>query len=242
MTMSSGADSRCVLVFDEDPEMRSLLSGILSASGVRTLIAGHKTEGARHLSLSPVDLVVADTKVSDLSALELIRFYREVSVCAHRPSFLFLADPTESGPVSQLAGEGGVRVLRRPFERSEFLSCVRTMLDGIAPDRDSPSGSIRVDVPNSDVYVGGVRVSLTASEFRLLRELVENPGRILSRDHLIQKVQGEGIVVVDRAIDTHVFSLRKKLGSAGAVIETVRGEGYRFRESGDRESGENRFE
>jgi len=77
--------------------------------------------------------------------------------------------------------------------------------------------------------VDGEKLLLTPSEFKLLKALMLNQGRVLSRDKLIELVQGEGVSVVDRAIDTHVFGLRKKMGTASDFIETIRGVGYRMK-------------
>jgi two-component system phosphate regulon response regulator PhoB len=79
------------------------------------------------------------------------------------------------------------------------------------------------------VKCAGELVALTPSEFKLLQTLAQNRGRVLTRESLIQHVQGEGVSVVGRTVDTHVFGLRKKLGSCSEIIETVRGIGYRVK-------------
>jgi two-component system phosphate regulon response regulator PhoB len=79
------------------------------------------------------------------------------------------------------------------------------------------------------VTLAGKDLQLTHSEFKLLLALLRNHGRVLSRDRLIELVQGEGIAVIDRAIDTHVFGLRRKLGEAADLVETIRGVGYRIK-------------
>jgi two-component system phosphate regulon response regulator PhoB len=81
-----------------------------------------------------------------------------------------------------------------------------------------------------EVFCGNQAVSLTPYEFKLFLALCQNEGKVLTREKLIDMVQGSDVVVVDRAIDTHVFGLRKKLGECAGVIETIRGVGYRVRE------------
>ena len=93
-------------------------------------------------------------------------------------------------------------------------------------------GELAINSESYEVSCQGQPLSLTASEFKLLLALAQNRGRVLTRDRLIDCVQGIGVTVVDRAIDTHVFGLRKKLGPCADVIETVRGVGYRIRGEG----------
>jgi two-component system phosphate regulon response regulator PhoB len=122
--------------------------------------------------------------------------------------------------------------LVKPFEIPEFLARVRALL---RRSQSSPTpkslqvGDLKVDVEAHTVVCGSNVVNLTPSEFKLLVALIENQGRVLSRDKLIALVQGAGITVVDRAIDTHVFGLRKKLGACSEFIETIRSVGYRIK-------------
>lgn len=89
-------------------------------------------------------------------------------------------------------------------------------------------GGILIDTSRHEVRCKGEEIALTPSEFKLLWALATNQGRVLTRDRLIELVQGSGIAVIDRAIDTHIFGLRKKLGPCADVVETVRGIGYRI--------------
>jgi two-component system phosphate regulon response regulator PhoB len=97
------------------------------------------------------------------------------------------------------------------------------------PQKHLTLGDLHIDTEAYMVTQGGQEIRLTYSEFKLLVALAQNQGRVLSRERLIKLVQGEGVTVIDRAIDTHVFGLRKKLGSAAELIETIRGVGYRVR-------------
>jgi two-component system phosphate regulon response regulator PhoB len=90
-------------------------------------------------------------------------------------------------------------------------------------------GGLRLDLERHHVSCGGKQVELTASEFKLLAAFMENAGKVMSRAKLIEVVQGEGITVTDRVVDTHVFGLRKKLGAFSDFIETIRGVGYRIK-------------
>ena len=89
-------------------------------------------------------------------------------------------------------------------------------------------GGVFLSLKTYEVTVDGKEVELTPSEFKLLSTMMQNQGRVLTRERLISEVQGEGVSVIGRTVDTHVFGLRKKLGTAGDLIETIRGVGYRI--------------
>jgi two-component system phosphate regulon response regulator PhoB len=124
--------------------------------------------------------------------------------------------------------------LTKPFELPVFLARVRALLrrakasSGV-PSRRLTIGELSVDLDTYKVSCGKKELQLTPSEFKLLVALMRSQGRVLTREMLIDMVQGEGVTVVDRAIDTHVFGLRKKLGRCAELIETIRGVGYRIR-------------
>ena len=91
-------------------------------------------------------------------------------------------------------------------------------------------GQVIIDAGRHEVRVDGRPVSFTATELRLLHFLASHPGRVFTRDHLLSRAIGEGAFVVDRNIDVHIHSIRKKLGEHRDLIETIRGVGYRFRD------------
>ena len=121
--------------------------------------------------------------------------------------------------------------LTKPFEIPVFLARVHALLRRAVTSPETAGrrfsvGQLAVDVESHEGTCGGKEVPLTPSEFKLLVALMNNQGRVLTRERLIDLVQGEGVSVIDRAIDTHVFGLRKKLGKCSEVVETIRGVGY----------------
>jgi two-component system phosphate regulon response regulator PhoB len=142
---------------------------------------------------------------------------------------LVIADSKDRGMTGDLLNQDLIHFLPKPFDRGLLVSRVHSFVtQSVSEPEQIYSGGLKLCSLSFDVHLNGARVHLTQSEFKLLKELLSRPDEVLNRDFLIQKVQGEGVVVVDRAIDTHVFSLRKKLGRVGESIETIRGEGYRF--------------
>jgi two-component system phosphate regulon response regulator PhoB len=124
--------------------------------------------------------------------------------------------------------------ITKPFDIPVFLARVRALIRRSQVSADGPAtrfqcGELVLDVEEHRVSCGKEELDLTPSEFKLLAALMSNQGRVLSRERLIDLVQGQGVAVVDRAIDTHVFGLRKKLGACSEVVETIRGVGYRVR-------------
>jgi DNA-binding response OmpR family regulator len=122
----------------------------------------------------------------------------------------------------------------KPFSVRELLARVKALLRRMEaasnPARVAKVGQLVVDSDRRAVTAAGSAVCLTTTEFNLLRALAERPGRVMSREDLIARARGEDATVIDRTIDVHVASLRKKLGRHGNVIETVRGVGYRLKE------------
>ncbi|NDG85709.1 MAG: DNA-binding response regulator [Proteobacteria bacterium] len=223
------------LVFEEDSELCGLYADALRAAGYRVVLSKGPASAIRQImDQSPVLILFnsrlserdASQSIKDIGALLSAEGSRNPLSC---PSVLILADQMDSPHFESWRSPGvRVEILVRPFTYGAFIAKVQAFL----PPRPGAGGGIpglSLNPVSQDVRLNGERLHLTGSEFRLLSELLARPGVALSRDELVRKVLGEGVVVVDRAIDTHVFSLRKKLGPVGSLIETVRGEGYRLR-------------
>jgi two-component system phosphate regulon response regulator PhoB len=126
--------------------------------------------------------------------------------------------------------------ITKPFEIPVFLARVRAVARRKSADKSEKTGggtliagALKMSLDEHRVWCGKEELKLTISEFKLLAALAASQGRVLTRERLIAQVQGEGVAVVDRTVDTHVFGLRKKLGECADVIETIRGVGYRIK-------------
>jgi two-component system phosphate regulon response regulator PhoB len=148
---------------------------------------------------------------------------------------LMLTARVESSNIVEGLEAGADDYLTKPFEPRVLVARVRALLRRQRRDIASELGSnavirhgdLELHPETFEVKVSGEKVDLTYSEFKLLLALIENRGRVLTREGLIRHVQGDGVSVVGRTVDTHVFGLRKKLGACADLIETVRGVGYR---------------
>jgi two-component system phosphate regulon response regulator PhoB len=151
------------------------------------------------------------------------------------PVLMLTAKAEESDELVGLT-MGADDYVTKPFSMKLLLARVAALFrrsEAVEPTSEGDvleTGPIRVDVSRHEVRVDGVPVSLTATEFRLLRALIASGGRVLSRAQLIDSVLGTGVAVTDRTIDVHITAVRRKMGSAAGWIQTIRGFGYTFRE------------
>ena len=216
-----------ILVVEDEKDVKELILLHLKREGHETDAAENGEEALKLLQERPYDLVVLDWMLPGLSGLEICK-----KINRKLPILMVTARADTSDIVVGLE-MGADDYLTKPFEISVFLARVRALLRraSISPESDSQEkiqiGDLKIDLHAHRVNCGSEEVQLTPSEFKLLCALMKNQGRVLSRDQLIELVQGQGVAVVDRAIDTHVFGLRKKLGNYADIIETIRGVGYR---------------
>ncbi len=196
---------------------------VISCSGVG--------EALERIKAARVNLLITDSKVSETGLAGFLAKVEATSAASSLSCIVVIAGPGESPDISGVSPSLKTKILLKPFDRGALVAMVRANLKTIpqAGSRVLRVESLTLNPGSYDVHLDAERIHLTTSEFKLLFELMSNPDVILSREHLIQKVQGEGIAVIDRAVDTHVFSLRKKLCAMGERIETVRGSGYRLR-------------
>jgi two-component system phosphate regulon response regulator PhoB len=227
-----------VLVVEDEAEIRQLIVLHLKREGFDVSEVADGEEARNVLSSHPFDLVVLDWMMPSLSGLELTRWMRKRAQLA-RTGILFVTAKTEPEHVATGLDAGADDYLTKPFDTLVLMARVNALLrrqDWLReqPADNSPAttlacGDLAMNTLSYEVTLSGESLDLTRSEFRLLECLLLNQGKVCSRESLIEKIQGEGVNVVGRTVDTHVFGLRKKLGSFADQIETIRGVGYRVR-------------
>ncbi|MCI5847893.1 MAG: response regulator transcription factor [Candidatus Limiplasma sp.] len=176
------------------------------------------------------DLAVLDVMLPGTDGIELLRRIRADADLASLPVVMATAKGAEIDKIQGL-DLGADYYLTKPFGIMELVSCVKAVLRRCAPPQDAHTltlGGLCLNLDQHRVTVNGADVALTYKEFELLKLFLSNPGIAFTRDQLFSRVWGEDYFGESRTIDTHILTLRQKLGPYGDVIQTVRGVGYRL--------------
>jgi two-component system phosphate regulon response regulator PhoB len=222
-----------ILVVDDEPDLLELVRVNLAESGFHVEATTSGREVLDRVRRSPPDLLVLDLMMPDVAGTEICRQIRATPELADLPIIMLTAKAEE---LDRVVGFelGADDYVTKPFSPRELALRVRAVLrrgrSGSGDGRILEKGGLRVDVDRHRCFVNDSEIDLTSKEFALLAELMSRPGRVLTRDRLLDLVWGSDITVTSRTIDTHLKRLREKLGDAGPLIETVRGVGYRFAE------------
>jgi DNA-binding response OmpR family regulator len=234
--MASHGKTR-VLIVEDEPDIAGLMKHALERGG--DLEVEHVGTGAGALKAvmeQPPDLVLLDLNLPFIDGLEVCRLLRGRTASAAIPIIMVTSRTDETDRIAGLES-GADDYVSKPFSLRELVARVRAVLrrpPPVAASNKPPGyegGLLAVDFDAVSVRVAGAPVRLTKREFELLRFMVENRNRVLSRDRLLERVWGFDRQVETRSIDVHIGRLRSKLGRAGSQIETVIGMGYRFAES-----------
>jgi DNA-binding response OmpR family regulator len=230
-------DSSTILLVDDEESVQKLLAYPLERDGFRVLQARDGDEALQRFSQDEVDLVVLDIMLPRLDGLEVCRRLRAQSSV---PIIMLTARDDELDKVLGLE-LGADDYITKPFSIREFRSRVRALLRRASAPRHDPrqaelieGDGVRIDLAKRSVEVRGKQVQLTYVEFELLRILASNPGRVYTRQMLLEGLWGGAEYREPRTIDVHVRHLREKLERdprEPELIFTVRGVGYRFRDT-----------
>ena len=226
--------TRRVLLVDDDPHIRQLLAFAFDKAGMEVSEASDGEEALAEVARQAPDLVVLDINMPRMDGLEVCRRLRaqgEVPV-------LFLSSRDDEFDRVLGIELGADDYVVKPFSPREVVARANAILRRSAPRDTSPApaadtkahGLLSLDIEGWIARWDGAEVTLTVSEFNLLRALVGAPGRILSRDQLIDQLHGPGFAITDRTIDSHIRNLRRKFAEAGGhdVVETRAGVGYKL--------------
>ena len=230
--MPAPAPTRILVVVDES-DIAGLIKHTLERSGdVEVTIVGTGDAALKSVFDSPPDLMILDLNLPVLSGSEVCRLLRAKPATAQLPIIMLTARTGESDRVSGL-DLGADDYITKPFSVRELAARVRAVLRRKQGGAEPPPqvyqmGRLFADFDAVMVSVDGDPVRLTRREFELLKCLVENRNRVLSRDRLLERVWGYDHYVETRSVDVHVGRARSKLRTVGRQIETVVGLGYRF--------------
>jgi len=217
-----------ILVVDDETEICDLVSYNLSREGYKVVAENDGQAGLERVFASPPDLLVLDLLLPKLSGLEVLDAIRSEPRTKQLPVLVLTARSTE---MDKLVGfeRGADDYLTKPFSPKELVARVSAILRrsrGEEPQVPAKIGPLRFDRERHQVFLRDREIHLTPTEYRLLEYLLQRPGRVFSREQLLDKVWGLGYFGETRTVDVHVRRLRAKLGKDAGLIRTVTGVGY----------------
>jgi two-component system phosphate regulon response regulator PhoB len=222
-----------ILIIEDERALTDVLSYNLEREGYEIVVAHDGQEGLRKAQTTLPDLIILDLMLPIMGGLEVCRELRSGERTREIPIVMLTAKAEET---DQLVGfsMGADDYVTKPFSVKVLLQRIKALqrrLDGAGEAIDVIEHlGVRVDRVKHRALVEGKEIELTPTEFRLLECMLKQPGRAFTRPQLLDAAIGDGAIVLERTIDVHIKTLRRKLGTAD-LIETVRGVGYRFRES-----------
>jgi len=224
--------SQKILLIEDEPDIRKTLEYNISREGYDVVSAPSLSEGRNHLNSGSFSLILLDLMLPDGSGLDLCREIKSDKEKVATPIIILTAKDDE---VDKVVGFelGADDYVTKPFSVRELILRIKAVLKRGERKQENLEvqrqfGELLIDVDSHEVYVNDQSITLTALEFKLLRQLVDRRGRVQSRDQLLSDVWGYSADVTTRTVDTHIKRLREKLGSMGKYVQTIRGVGYKF--------------
>ncbi len=232
--------SKTILIVEDEADLRDLIAFNLEREQYTCRRASDGDEALADISQQVPDLVVLDRMLPGISGDEVLTRLRRDPRTEAIPVVMLTAKADESDELVGFA-MGADDYVTKPFSMKSLIARVGALLRRAGGTPGGPEadvlavGPVRLDTERQTVCVDGTAISLTVTEFRLLKTLMAHDDRPRSRDQLIDAALGPNVAVFDRTIDVHVASLRKKLGSAASWLQTIRGAGYAWRKPNDSE-------
>ncbi|MCB9686877.1 MAG: response regulator transcription factor [Alphaproteobacteria bacterium] len=217
-----------ILLVDDDPSLREVARYALDRAGFEVIEAGDGRSALDRFARHSIDLVVLDVLMPEVDGLEVCRTLRATS----QVPVVFLSSRGEE--VDRILGLelGGDDYLTKPFSPRELVSRVKAVLRRTRPEARSTTVEavgVRLDVEAFRAWAAETEIQLTVTEFRLLEVMLRRPGRVFTRDELVERAYEGPHHVSDRTLDSHIRRIRQKLREGGLdPIETVHGLGFRF--------------
>jgi len=222
-----------VTIIEDDPDIAGLVEHYLAAEGFKVTHARDGIDGLKRVKATPPDLVVLDLMLPGLDGLDICKALRAAPATSALPILMLTAKGEESDKVIGLE-LGADDYLTKPFSPKELVARVKSLLRRKA--RQEPAvpvytyKELKLDQERHEVTFKGKDVQLTAKEFALLQQLLENPGRVLTRQTLLDRVWGYQSDVTTRTVDVHIRRLREKIPMLADMIVTVKSLGYKLKD------------
>jgi two-component system phosphate regulon response regulator PhoB len=219
-----------VLVVEDEPAIAELVAVNLRHNGFQPIWAEDGDSAQRELDSVLPDVILLDWMLPGQSGLALARKWRSSARTKSIPILMLTARGDEPDKIAGLDA-GADDYITKPFSTQELLARIRAVLRRRAPEQAAEAvtiGELSLDGATHRVTWRGMPVKMGPTEFKLLNYLMKHPERVHSRSQLLDKVWGDHVFIEERTVDVHVKRLREALGTGGAMVETVRGAGYRL--------------
>lgn len=229
-----------IVIVEDEPEIAELMRYHLSREGYEVAVDASGRAALARIEARPPDLVLLDLMLPDLDGLEVCRRLKRRPQTQGVPVLIVSAKGEEADVVSGIE-LGADDYVTKPFSPRVLVARVKNLLRRFSPEEESQqrqagraialaSGALVIDPDRHVVTADEKIIDLTLTEFGIIHFLAKRPGFVRTRDQIISAVHGESTVLSSRTVDVHVTALRRKLGEYGALIQTVRGVGYRLSE------------
>ena len=228
-------NNEVILVIEDDLEIQELLSHSMSGEGWKLLLAKTGEEGLKILKAKKVNCILLDIMLPGIDGLKVLKKIKEIENCRNIPVIMTTAKGGEADIVTGLE-LGADDYVVKPYSPKVLIARIRAGLRRQEDRALQPAavsfwqqGDLSLDSARHAAFYGGKKLDLFATEFALLKHFLSNPDIVFSRNQIIEAIRGPDYPVTDRSVDVQILGLRKKLGAAGEMIETIRSVGYRFR-------------
>jgi len=227
-----------ILIIEDDCAIQELLSHTMSREGWQLYQALTGEEGIKLLKTKNVNCILLDIMLPGIDGLKVLKKIKEIENCKNVPVIMTTAKGEEADIVTGLE-LGADDYVIKPYSPKVLIARIRAALrrqeesGAEKPNSVLQQGELKLDAARHSATCGGRELDLFATEFALLKHFLTNPEIVFSRNQIIEAIHGSDYPVTDRSVDVQILGLRKKLGKAGDMIETIRGVGYRLRVSND---------
>jgi two-component system, OmpR family, alkaline phosphatase synthesis response regulator PhoP len=223
---------KIILIIEDEKDIRTMLSYALNKEGYEVVEADNGAVGLRRVREYEISLVILDLMLPEIDGLEVCRRMKSDPKTAKIPIIMVTARGEESDVVAGLE-LGAEDYVVKPFSIKVLIARLRAVLrrkNSSVEDATISIGNLKIDSGKHKVTLKGRELELTLSEYGVLFLLAGKIGWVFTRGQIVDAIRGENYAVTERSVDVMVTGLRKKMGTEGRKIETVRGVGYRFKE------------
>jgi two-component system phosphate regulon response regulator PhoB len=223
-----------ILIIEDDPDIQELLSHTMSREGWKILQVKTGEDGLKIIKTKKVNCILLDIMLPGMDGLKVLKKIKEIEQCKAIPVIMATARGEEADIITGLE-LGADDYVVKPYSPKILIARIRVALRRQEEGGHIQSvsvwqqGELKLDAARHTAYYGDKQLDLFATEFALLKHFLSNPEIVFSRNQIISAIHGPDYPVTDRSVDVQILGLRKKLGDAGDMIETIRGVGYRFR-------------